>query len=61
MSQPIDIANAKAMRMDSHMGSPQVTESKAMIIPEKPIIDPTERSNSPAIIRRQAPTAMIIN
>ena len=28
---------------------------------EKPIIDPTDRSNSPAIIKRQAPTAIIMN
>ncbi|MNY71331.1 hypothetical protein D3C86_2096480 [compost metagenome] len=32
-----------------------------MTMPAKPIIEPTERSNSPAIIRRHAPTAMIMN
>jgi len=31
----------------------------AAIMPAKPIIDPRERSNSPAIMSRQAPTAMM--
>jgi hypothetical protein len=30
-------------------------------MPAKPIIEPTDRSNSPAIISMQAPTAMIMN
>mgnify|MGYP006190050101 CR=1 FL=1 len=34
-----------------------IAERMAMTIPEKPIIDPMERSNSPAIIKRPAPTA----
>jgi hypothetical protein len=33
----------------------------AMDMPAKPIIEPTLRSNSPAIISMQAPTAMIMN
>ena len=45
----------------SHTGQPQTTEVTAMTIPAKPIIDPTDRSNSPAIMRRQAPTAIMIN
>jgi hypothetical protein len=45
----------------AHIGQPYVTESSAMTMPEKPIIEPTDRSNSPAIISRQAPTAMIMN
>ncbi len=45
----------------SHTGQPQTTEVTAITIPAKPIIDPTDRSNSPAIMRRQAPTAIIIN
>ena len=49
------------MRMLSHTGQPQLTEVMAMIMPAKPIIEPTERSNSPAIINRQAPTAMMMN
>jgi hypothetical protein len=36
-------------------------EKMAIIMPAKPIIEPTERSNSPAIISMQAPTAMIMN
>ena len=39
----------------------QVTPKIAIIMPAKPIIEPTDRSNSPAIINRQAPTAMIMN
>ena len=45
----------------SHTGHPQTTDVTAITMPAKPIIDPTDRSNSPAIISRQAPTAIIIN
>ena len=47
--------------MLSQTGQPQLTEVMAMTMPAKPIIEPTERSNSPAIINRQAPTAIITN
>ena len=47
--------------MAIQIGQPSVTPKIAIIMSEKPIIEPTERSNSPAIIKRQAPTAMIMN
>ena len=47
--------------MAIHIGQPHCTERIAITMPAKPIIEPTERSNSPAIISRQAPTAMIAN
>mmetsp|Transcript_22736 Transcript_22736/g.37606 ORF Transcript_22736/g.37606 Transcript_22736/m.37606 type:complete len:569 (+) Transcript_22736:230-1936(+) len=47
--------------MAIHMGQPRWTERMAMLIPAKPIIEPTDRSNSPAIINRHAPTAMMAN
>ena len=53
------MANAEIML--SQTGQPHTTEVTAITIPAKPIIDPTDRSNSPAIINRQAPTAIIIN
>ena len=55
------MARAKAVMMLSHTGQPQLTEVMAMTMPAKPIIEPTERSNSPAIINRQAPTAIMTN
>ena len=55
------IAIANAVRIATHIGKPHVTDIMAMTMPENPIIDPTERSNSPAIIKRQAPTAIIAN
>ncbi|CTQ54441.1 hypothetical protein LP7551_02974 [Roseibium album] len=47
--------------MANQIGKPRCTLISAMIMPEKPIMEPTERSNSPAIIKRQAPTAMMAN
>jgi hypothetical protein len=38
--------------MASHKGQPQTIVGIAMAIPAKPIMEPTERSNSPAIISR---------
>ena len=58
---PIATATRKATRIALQTGQPHWTERIAMTTPEKPIIEPTERSNSPAIIRRHAPTAMIAN
>lgn len=60
-SAPIAMQIAKVKRMATHMGQPNVTPKMAIIIPAKPIMEPTDRSNSPAIINRQAPTAMIMN
>ena len=51
----------KASMIASQTGQPNVTLKIAIIIPANPIMEPTERSNSPAIINRHAPTAMIIN
>ena len=60
-SPPTAIHMIKVTRIASQTGHPSVTEKIAIIMPAKPIIDPTDRSNSPAIIRRHAPTAMIMN
>jgi hypothetical protein len=49
------------IRIACQTGQPSVTEKIAIIMPAKPIMEPTDRSNSPAIIKRQAPTAMIMN
>ena len=49
---PIEPHRTKAKMIDAQMGQPQNTAGMAMAIPAKPIIDPTERSNSPAIINR---------
>ena len=51
LSAPIAIASAKVRRIACQTGQPSVTEKIAIIMPEKPIIEPTERSNSPAIIK----------
>ncbi len=45
--------------MAAHTGRPYWVTGMAMTMPAKPIIEPSERSNSPAIIRRQAPMAMM--
>ena len=58
---PIVMQITKVNMIAIHMGQPNVTPKIAMSMPAKPIIEPTLRSNSPAIISRHAPTAMIIN
>jgi hypothetical protein len=58
---PMARHSAKVIRIACQTGQPSVIEKMAIIMPAKPIIEPTERSNSPAIISRQAPTAMIMN
>ena len=60
-SAPRAMAMAKAMLMPNHTGRPHCTETMAMTMPANPIIEPTDRSNSPEIISRHAPTAMIAN
>ena len=45
----------------AHTGQPNVVEKIAIIMPANPIMEPTDKSNSPAIINRHAPTAMIMN
>ena len=61
LTAPIAVQITKETIIASQTGQPMVTEKMAMIMPAKPIIEPTDRSNSPAIINRQAPTAMIMN
>ena len=58
---PIAVQITKANMIAIHIGHPNVTPKIAINIPAKPIIEPTLRSNSPAIINRQAPTAIIMN
>ena len=58
---PIEIHIAKVSNIAIHMGHPKVTPKIAISIPANPIIEPTLRSNSPAIINKQAPTAIIMN
>jgi hypothetical protein len=40
------------IRIACQTGQPSVTEKIAIIMPAKPIIEPTDRSNSPAIIKQ---------
>ena len=61
VNAPIATHSMNVTMIESQTGQPSVTEKIAISIPEKPIIEPTERSNSPAIIKRHAPTAMIMN
>ena len=56
--KPMDIAPANAKIIDNQTGQSQYTVGTAIMIPAKPIMEPIERSNSPAIIRRQAPIAI---
>src|SRR5471030_3022798 len=53
-AQPTVIANSAA----SHTGQFQYRHGIASIMPAKPIIEPIDRSNSPATISSAAPTAM---
>ena len=50
---------ANANSTDAQTGQPRNIAGTAIIMPAKPIIEPIERSNSPAIISMQAPTAMM--
>ena len=58
---PQETQITKARMIASQTGQPSVMLKIAIIIPANPIIEPTERSNSPAIINRHAPTAIIMN
>ncbi len=55
------MAATKVTMIASQVGQPSVTLKIAINIPAKPIIEPTDRSNSPATMSRHAPTAMIMN
>ena len=57
LTQPMRSAQARAASIAAQTGTPKKSGGIAAIIPVKPIIEPSERSNSPAIIRRQAPVA----
>ena len=57
--QPTPAATAKARMMHSHKGQPQITAGMASTTPAAPIIEPTDRSNSPPIISSAAATAMM--
>ena len=60
LRKPIVSATAKARRTLSVIGTWKVIVGSAITMPEKPIIEPSERSNSPPIISSAAPTAIII-
>jgi len=55
--QPTTTATENANRMQAQIGQPYCTAGMAMQIPAKPIIEPTERSNSPPTIGSAAPIA----
>jgi hypothetical protein len=61
LSAPMAMQSAKVIRIAIQTGHCSVTARMAIDMPAKPIIEPTDRSNSPAIISMQAPTAMIMN
>jgi hypothetical protein len=54
---PATSEKAIAIRMAAHRGQPYSTLSRAITMPLAPMIDPIDRSNSPAIISRQTATA----
>jgi hypothetical protein len=49
---PMPPQTVKENIRDNQIGHPQKTEGMAISIPAKPIMEPTERSNSPAIISK---------
>src|SRR5215472_3450574 len=51
--------SAKVNKHATHSGQPQYSAGIASIMPAKPIIEPIERSNSPPIMSKPAPTAMM--
>ena len=53
LRKPIASAQAKAKRTLSVIGTWKVIVGRAIIMPEKPIIEPSERSNSPPIIKQR--------
>ena len=58
---PMAMHSAKVKRIAIQIGHPSVTPRMAIDMPAKPIMEPTDRSNSPATMSMQAPTAMIMN
>ena len=59
LSQPTRIAVAKAQAMPPHSGRPASRTASPITTPAKPIIEPTDRSNSPAMMSSAAAVAMI--
>ena len=59
LMKPISMAPAKANRILAQTGQLQYIVGMAIITPAKPIIEPIDKSNSPAIISKQAPMAMM--
>ena len=53
------MATAKAQAMPPQSGRPNIATVRPMTTPAKPIIEPTERSNSPAMISSAAAVAMM--
>ena len=47
------------MMIDSQIGRPQIVTQIPIMIPAKPTIEPTDRSNSPAIISSATAVPMI--
>ena len=56
---PRPVVRATAMMIDSQIGRPQIVTQIPIMIPAKPTIEPTDRSNSPAIISRATAVPMI--
>jgi hypothetical protein len=59
LNQPTTIATAKAERIPPHSGKPSSRTVSPMTTPAKPTIEPTERSNSPAMMSSAAAVAMM--
>ena len=57
---PIEIHIIKVKMIAIQAGNPSLTIKIAIIIPAKPIMEPTERSNSPEIIKIAIPIATIM-
>ena len=56
-TKPSTSAQARETTIDSQTGQPKWSGGMAATMPVNPIIEPMERSNSPAIMSRHAPTA----
>jgi hypothetical protein len=56
---PSVVARTIPIRIESQIGKPQIVAQMPMTMPAKPTIEPTDRSNSPAIIRSATAVPMI--
>ena len=59
LNQPTMIATAKAERIPPQSGKPSSRTVRPMTTPANPTIEPTERSNSPAMMSSAAAVAMM--